>query len=132
MLGKNVVTIGNKAFAYIGTAASRTRADFEGLKVICNASSVPNAESDTFEGTNIADALLLVDDNLVTQYQTTAPWSEFGKIYGKEAYTGINDIRATESGARIYDLNGNRLAQPQRGVNIIRMSNGATRKVVVK
>ena len=74
----------------------------------------------------------IVDDNLVTQYQTTAPWSEFGKIYGKEAYTGINDIRATESGARIYDLNGNRLAQPQRGVNIIRMSNGATRKVVVK
>ena len=74
----------------------------------------------------------IVDDNLVTQYQTTAPWSGFGKIYGKEAYTGINDIRATESGARIYDLNGNRLAQPQRGVNIIRMSNGATRKVVVK
>lgn len=132
ILGSGVTNIGSKAFANIGTAASRTRAEYEGLKVICNALAVPNAESDAFEGTNIADALLLVDDNLVTQYQTTAPWSGFGKIYGKEAYTGINDIWAAESSARIYDLNGNCLSQPQRGVNIIRMGNGTTRKVMVK
>lgn len=131
MLGKGIKEIGSKAFAFIGNQKARTRSDNEELTVYCDAAEVPTAESDAFEGTNIADALLLVDDNLVTQYQATAPWSGFGKIVGKEAYTGIDDIRI-EGNARIYDLNGNRLSQPQHGVNIIRMGNGATRKVMVK
>ena len=32
----------------------------------------------------------------------------------------------------IYDLNGRQLSQPQRGVNIVRMSDGSTRKIVIK
>ena len=31
-----------------------------------------------------------------------------------------------------YDLQGRRLDAPQRGLNIIKMSNGTTKKVVVK
>jgi hypothetical protein len=131
MLGKGIKEIGSKAFAFIGNQKARTRSDNEELTVYCDAAEVPTAESDAFEGTNIADALLLVDDNLVTQYQATAPWSGFGKIVGKEAYTGIDDIRI-EGNARIYDLNGNRLSQPQHGVNIFRMDNGTTKKVIVK
>ena len=32
----------------------------------------------------------------------------------------------------IYDLQGHQLTQPKRGLNIIRMSDGKTKKVIVK
>ena len=56
----NTIILGS-GVTNIGTAASRTRVEYEGLKVVCNALAVPNAESDAFEGTNIADTLLLVE-----------------------------------------------------------------------
>ena len=49
-----------------------------------------------------------------------------------EEINAINGITAEESRIRIYRLDGNRVAQPQRGVNIIRMDNGTTKKVIVK
>ena len=33
---------------------------------------------------------------------------------------------------KIYDLNGHRLATPKKGINIIRMSDGTSRKVLIK
>ena len=31
-----------------------------------------------------------------------------------------------------YDLNGRRIATPQHGVNIVKMKNGTTRKIIMK
>lgn len=45
--------------------------------------------------------------------------------------TGIKSIRIDSQNAFIYDMRGNRIDQLQRGVNIIRMNDGRTRKVVV-
>ena len=47
---------------------------------------------------------------------------------------GINDVKASEEVTEVarYDLNGRKLAAPQRGINIIRYSDGATRKVMIK
>lgn len=45
---------------------------------------------------------------------------------------GIRDAECTAGNAGCYDLNGRQLQAPQPGVNIVRMSNGSVRKVVVK
>ena len=47
--------------------------------------------------------------------------------------TGINaidDLNDTE--AEYYDLSGKRLDEPQRGVNIVRMKSGKTKKIIIK
>lgn len=53
-----------------------------------------------------------------------------------ENTTGIETINRSESpvidNTGIYDLNGHKLTKMQRGLNIIRMSNGTVRKVMVK
>lgn len=45
---------------------------------------------------------------------------------------GIEEILATEQNAEIYTLDGRRVNAPQKGINIIKTSNGKTRKVFVK
>ena len=39
---------------------------------------------------------------------------------------------AKQAPAAVYSISGHRLATPQRGLNIIRMSDGTTRKVFIK
>ena len=128
-IGSAVTTIGSKAFANIKPVAT-TRGD-DGLKISCYALSVPTTAADAFDNTPIGNATLLVDDNFVSSYKSTAPWSGFGTIMGFNEATGIKSIRIDSQNAIIYDMRGNRIDQPQRGVNIIRMNDGTTRKVVV-
>ena len=47
---------------------------------------------------------------------------------------GIEDIKASEETTEIarYDIQGRKIAKPQKGINIIRMSDGTTRKVLIK
>ena len=53
-------------------------------------------------------------------------------VHARYEVTGIEEIRMSQGSKRIYSTNGKRLDHPQKGVNIIRMANGTTRKVVVK
>ena len=47
--------------------------------------------------------------------------------------TGITDIlKDNQQDVKVYSPNGKMLAKPEKGVNIIRMKDGTTRKVVVK
>jgi hypothetical protein len=131
-IGKDVLKIGSMAFANIGsTTAARTRGESP-LVVNCYAETVPDAEYDAFLYTPVEDATLLVNDNLVDEYRMTAPWCYFGKIMGFEEAAGINTISIDSANARIYDMQGNRLDNPQKGVNIIRMKDGKTKKIIVK
>lgn len=53
-------------------------------------------------------------------------------IYGTYT-TGIDAIMVGECGnAKIYTLDGKLLDKPQKGINIVRMNDGTTKKVVVK
>ncbi len=52
-------------------------------------------------------------------------------IYGTYT-TGIEAIMVNEVNCQIFSLDGKTLNKPQKGVNIVRMSNGQVRKVVVK
>ena len=63
-------------------------------------------------------------------YPETMPAHDI-TIYGTYT-TGINAIWADDGNAKIYTIDGKLLNEPQRGLNIIRMSNGTTKKIVVK
>lgn len=64
-------------------------------------------------------------------------WSKFWHIVALKdddpKPTGIKNINQnTIIGQHYYSLDGKRINQPQRGLNIIKMNDGTTRKVVVK
>ena len=130
-VGKAVTSIGSKAFANL-TSAAKTRA-LSGLTISCYATNVPTTASDAFENTSTSNATLLVDDNSVEAYKTSAPWSDFGTIMGFNEAAGMDGVLLDNGGrAKIFSIDGKPLNEPQKGVNIIRMDNGKTMKVVVK
>ena len=58
-IGKDVQSIGNKAFANVGTASSaRRRSEASEIIVNCYAESVPQTASDAFENTPIETGTL--------------------------------------------------------------------------
>ncbi len=130
-IGQSVSAIGSKAFANLGTPA-KTRGAGD-LTISCYATSVPTTAADAFENTPIGSATLLVDDSSVAAYKTTAPWSGFGTIMGFNEATDINGVWIDNGGrAKIFSIDGKPLNNLQKGINIIRMDNGKTKKVVVK
>lgn len=50
-----------------------------------------------------------------------------GSTTGIDAIDALNDAEA-----EFYDLSGKRLDEPQRGVNIVRMKSGKTKKIIIK
>mgnify|MGYP002108041426 CR=1 FL=1 len=50
-----------------------------------------------------------------------------GSTTGIDAIDALNDAEAD-----YYDLSGKRLDEPQRGVNIVRMKSGKTKKIIIK
>ncbi len=46
--------------------------------------------------------------------------------------TGINAISIASTGVKIFTLDGKQIETPQKGINIVRMSDGKTRKIVMK
>ena len=127
-----VTYIGDRAFANVGMSSTALKADEYELVVKCYAESVPNAAADAFKNSLNHNCLLLVNDNIVDAYKTTSPWSQFRKIQGFQEAAGIGSIRLEKSNAHIYDMKGNRIDNFQKGVNIIRMKDGKTKKFVVR
>ena len=71
-------------------------------------------------------------DDAVVDYQTAAPWNKFGTISGETEYLNIDTIIFDSVEESIYDLQGNRLANLHKGVNIIKNVHGKVRKVFVR
>ena len=86
---------------------------------------------DIFVDTPINEATLYVPVASLKSYRTTYPWSGFGTILplgssGIESHTigTVADVKA------VYGLDGKRCDGMKSGMNIIRMSDGTTRKIV--
>ena len=85
-----------------------------------------------FECSSLEYATLHVPESAIEAYRSASPWKDFGKIVGIEG-TDINAIRCHDSIREgYYTLDGCRLTAPQKGINIIRQSDGTTRKAIVK
>ncbi len=87
----------------------------------------------SFDDEVYASATLYVPTGSKELYEAAEYWKNFSNIVEFDP-TGIMNISNNkESVAKVlgsYSLNGKRLSQPQKGLNIIRMSDGTTKKVV--
>ena len=124
---KSVTSIGNFAFA-----ACSKLTDF-----YCFAEDVLSLDNTAFLSTDISSATLHVPAVSLQQYQTTATWRGFGTIVAltdKDIEDAIGDVNASKATTEIayYDGQGRKIGKPQKGINIIRYSDGCTRKVLIK
>ena len=101
-------------------------------KLISKAANPPTCGTQALDDINKWTCILQVPAHALSLYQAAPQWKEFFFI---EEATGIKGITSdnTSSKATIttsYDLNGKQFSQPQKGLNILKMSDGTTRKVV--
>ena len=86
------------------------------------------------EDSYIEHATLHVPSSAVDAYKAADPWKNFKSIIaltdqemGIKENTINDDIETSR-----YSLDGKQIDSPRKGVNIIRTSNGKTKKVVIK
>ena len=93
---------------------------------------------DVFVDSNYKNATLHVPANAVEAYRNADQWKDFGNIVAltdeDPKPTAISSIEyaPVATNKAIYDLQGHQLAQPKKGLNIIKMSDGTTKKVIIK
>ena len=117
-----MTTIGN--FAFSGCSLT---------ELVCYAETPPFCDYIILEGVNISLCTLKVPKGSKDAYRQADGWKEFPNIEEVDV-TGIEAVTAESvSNAEItdiYDLNGRRRDALQPGVNIVKMSDGTTRKVI--
>ena len=123
--GKNFYTLPNGKFAPDGT--SPTAAAFEAGYYLNELDfTVAN------DGSNVTIGLKKTEV-LANDYEVVGEWRLY--YYGKStAIEGVSEDKAaaTAVATGFYSLDGKRLARPQQGVNIVKMSDGRVLKVLVK
>ncbi len=119
--GTQVKTIGQEAFSDC-TAMT---------KLISHAATPPVCGSQALDDINKWTCTLQVPKSAITAYRAADQWKDFFFI----EETGINAPKMGEADGvtyKNYDLNGQPLLQPRKGVNIMKSSDGKTKKVLVK
>ena len=105
-----------------------------GLKRIYNPQKMPkDIDPNVFEGVNQGECELYVPLESVELYKIAPVWSKF--IVKGMDMSGIDDVPADRPAATPvarYNLQGSRLSGPQQGINIVRYSDGTTKKVLVE
>ena len=105
-------------------------------RIYCHAKIPPTVTDFTFNfgvnGVNPSSITLIVPNESYQMYKDHPVWGEF---YITTA-TSINFLKEEAESdivkSKYYDLNGQQIPSLQKGVNIIHMSDGTTRKVMVK
>lgn len=123
--GLTSVTIGNSVTKIGGYAFRNCSLDV----VTSYCKTPPVCGSDAFNGSY--SALLNVPEGTKEAYANANEWCNFTNIQEIAGVENIEiDNNATEVGR--YDIHGKLLTEPTKGINIIKMSNGTTRKEMVK
>ena len=83
-----------------------------------------------FDSSNYTNATLYVPYGTKDKYLSTTGWKNFVNIVEMDE-TAVKEVSASNTNeAKYYSLDGKQFSQPQKGLNILKMSNGTTRKVV--
>lgn len=144
IIPNSVTTIGDRAFAGCSNLETVTIGNgitsieeyaFSGCTKLkdfyCYAKNVPSTKSTTFISCFLNNVTLHVPYESVNSYKSTAPWKDFKIILGL-ATTDINDVSIDSRNVLIYSIDGKKLYSPQKGLNIVYMSDGSIKKVVMK
>ena len=132
-LGENIDSIGDAAFTSCSALDS----------IACMRTVPPTCGKDALKDVKKKTCRVSVPAGTLNDYKEADTWKEFGEnnmIVERtdeqsetKPLTGIEEAKAALSQYReVYDLNGRRLAQPRQGINLIRMSDGTVRKVMIK
>ena len=106
-------------------------ADCSYLKTVTCEIPAPIGSAYIFKGTAIYKATLYVPEASLNSYKTTSPWSDFGTILAiKSSGIETNTVGTSATVDAIYNLEGKRNSGMKSGMNILRMSNGTTRKIM--
>ena len=115
-----VTSIGDFAFA---NCSSLT-------KLTINNYTPPTVGEGVFGGVNLWCCTLVVSKYLNGDlYEGKDPWNSFNTINS----SGVEDVTVDDNAVEVarYNVNGVKLSAPQKGINIIKMSDGAVKKVIV-
>ena len=85
-----------------------------------------------FEGVNKETCVLTVPVGSKAADHAAYPWTEFFFLEESDAQSGINAVTVDTQNDRIYRLDGKRMPTLQKGMNIVRKSNGETKKILMK
>lgn len=102
-------------------------------KLVCHATTPPVFDDElwgAFVGVDKNVCTLYVPQESIDAYMSATQWKDFFNIT-----TGIKGVPNTSSSATEvsrHSTDGTRLSAPQKGINIIRMSDGTVKKVLVK
>lgn len=98
-------------------------------KIECKATTPPACALITLGGVNWQECKLYVPRESINAYKSAQAWKVFYNIE-----TGIKGVPKSASAtvAGRYTTGGMRIASPQKGINIIKMSDGTVKKVLVK
>lgn len=121
----SVRSIGEKAFAFQGIQLE---------DVYCYAEQVPSTYSNAFEDTSLKYCKLHVPAASVDAYKAVAPWRNFKEVVAlTEQELSVDGITCeSKSEEARYTMGGQRANKNTKGLYIIRMGDGATKKVVAK
>ncbi len=115
----SVTSIGDDAFYW--------RTDL--TEIHAKAATPPFCGSDAFRGINKETCTLYVPDASLSQYQAADQWKDFILMTTDGIQTTTDNATCAKEAAR-YNLGGQRLNGKQRGLNIIRYSDGTIKKVI--
>ena len=129
-----IVIVGNEVnkIDYTSFANCKELTDF-----YCYADNVPKTMEDAFYKSFIEYATLHVPASLIETYKITKPWSEFGKIVAltdsDPKPTAIATVTMVDdNNIKYYTIDGKSISKPQKGINILKYSDGTTKKVVIR
>lgn len=146
VIPKNVREIKDYSFSYCINVESITipssvtkigNGAFEGshaLKdVYCLAEKVPDAETSAFHLSIDNNKTLHVPSTSLDKYKNTYPWSTFGSIVAmKDEELGLDGVFTEQTPTKYYTLDGRENETGRKGLNILLMGDGKTKKQFLK
>ena len=99
-------------------------------QVTCKGTTPPVCDSEAFFCVDMSNCKLIVPkDGAEKLYREDAVWGQFSIIEP----SGVEDVTIDDNAVEVerYNINGEKLSAPQVGINIVKMSDGSVKKVVV-
>lgn len=121
---KILTEIGGSAFAGCSSLIS----------VIADMKIPAKIEENTFDTETVLDATLYVPQGCIEKYENADYWRYFQMIKEIGTQTGIDSATTSDDVKEVarYGINGQLLNGPTNGVNIVKYSDGTTKRVMVK
>ena len=122
VIPSNVTSLGDYAFERCTT-----------LQSVLVSWPTPISAGKAFNKADVSKCILYVPQGTESDYFLVDVWGDFGNIIEYNP-TGIDKVTTSTDAKELsrYSVNGQRLATPTKGLNIVKYSDGSVKKVVVQ